>query len=63
MTPQPTGLLQRLQALIWATSDLPAWKAAGVRTLRTVLILGRDVTMGQLTLRAFLGSTCKASTM
>lgn len=52
MTPQPPGLVQRLQALIWATSDLPAWKAAAVRTVRTILILGRDVAMGQLTLRA-----------
>jgi membrane protein len=47
-------LLGRLERLIWAPpgATQPAWQANGLRFVRTVLILVRDVALGQLTLRA-----------
>ena len=49
-----TDWLSQLEALIWGTPQTPhpAWRAQGLRWVRTVLILGRDLAFGQLTLRA-----------
>ncbi len=49
-----TGLLGRLERIVWGTQEqqAPNWKAKGLRTLRTMLVLGRDLAFGQLTLRA-----------
>jgi membrane protein len=54
MIPVNTGLLGRLEALIWdkQTSERPRRQQGALRLVRTVLILGRDLAMGQLTLRA-----------
>ena len=54
MTPKNTGLLGRLEALIWGkqAADRPRRQQGVLRLVRTVLILGRDLAMGQLTLRA-----------
>jgi membrane protein len=48
------GLFGRLDTLIWGAPHQPhtTWAAVGLRLVRTVLILGRDLTFGQLTLRA-----------
>jgi membrane protein len=48
------GLLGRLEKIVWGTHEeqAPNWKAKGLRTLRTMLVLGRDLAFGQLTLRA-----------
>lgn len=49
-----SSLLKRLENAIWGHRDgpQPAWKAATLRAVRTVLTLVRDFTSGQLTLRA-----------
>lgn len=54
MTGFVTDQLDRLQARIWRTPHPPrtTWQRHGLRVLRTVLILVRDLTQGQLTLRA-----------
>ncbi|NQW80338.1 MAG: YihY/virulence factor BrkB family protein [Polaromonas sp.] len=54
MTPLNTGLVARLEALIWGpqASERPDRHQGALRLVRTVLILGRDLAMGQLTLRA-----------
>lgn len=54
MTPVHTDLLSRLEALIWGSHspDRPRWQQGALRWVRTVLILARDLAMGQLTLRA-----------
>ena len=46
--------LSRLERFIWGTPQPPhaPWQAAGLRLVRTVLILARDLAFGQLTLRA-----------
>lgn len=52
---QPTiGLLDRVDQLIWGTPSQPPsiWLAMGLRLVRTLTILGRDLAFGQLTLRA-----------
>jgi membrane protein len=47
-------LLSRFDSVVWGVREqpLPAWKARGLRILRTALILARDLAGGQLTLRA-----------
>lgn len=54
MMPASTGVLGRLEALIWGKqpSGWPRQQQGALRLVRTVLILGRDLAMGQLTLRA-----------
>ncbi len=54
MMPASTGVLGRLEALIWGKQPLgwPRQQQGALRLVRTVLILGRDLAMGQLTLRA-----------
>jgi len=49
-----TGLLGRLESLIWGkqASERPRRQQGALRLVRTVLILGRDLAMGQLTVRA-----------
>jgi membrane protein len=46
--------LRRLEQIVWGTraERLPAWKTRGLRVVRTVVILVRDLARGQLTLRA-----------
>ncbi len=48
------GLIARLDALIWGAPLKPhsAWTSLGLRWVRTLMILGRDLAFGQLTLRA-----------
>jgi len=48
------GLWQRLEARVWspAAQALPGWQSGALRLLRTLLTLGRDLTRGELTLRA-----------
>jgi membrane protein len=48
------GVIKRLDTLIWGTPRQAhsTWAAMVLRLVRTVLILGRDLTFGQLTLRA-----------
>lgn len=48
------GLINRLDNLIWGAraTVLPPWKTYGLRTVRTALIVARDLASGQLTLRA-----------
>ena len=46
------GRIRRLESRIWQATGLTGVRAALLRLVRTVLILGRDVAMGQLTLRA-----------
>jgi membrane protein len=46
------GLFGRLESRVWQPSAMTGVRAGLLRLLRTVLILGRDVAMGQLTLRA-----------
>ena len=54
MTLTPATLLRRLEALIWGkpTHERPSWQSGVLRWARTALVLGRDLAMGQLTLRA-----------
>jgi membrane protein len=54
MTPINTGLLGRLETLIWGkqTPERPRWQQDVLRLVRTVLVLARDLALGQLTLRA-----------
>jgi len=49
-----TNLLSFFERTVWGVREepLPAWKTRGLRTVRTVLILVRDLADGQLTLRA-----------
>ena len=48
------GLLSRLESIIWGSQGvaLSVWQARGIRVIRTLLLLVRDVVDGQLTLRA-----------
>jgi membrane protein len=48
------GLKSRLEQWLWGASDAarPAWQRPLLRVLRLLLILLRDLTLGQLTLRA-----------
>jgi membrane protein len=48
------GLFGRMETLIWGKQALerPSWQQRVLRLVRMVLILARDLTMGQLTLRA-----------
>lgn len=54
MTETETDPLNRLKKRIWGTPQVPhlRWQSAGLRFVRTVLILVRDLAFGQLTLRA-----------
>lgn len=54
MNPGGDGIFARLDRLVWgaAVQALPSWKKRGLLLLRTVLVLGRDLARGQLTLRA-----------
>ncbi len=47
-------LTERLHDLVWSHRDqsLPTWKSGGLRVVRTVSMLVRDLVLGQLTLRA-----------
>ena len=47
-------LPQRLEALVWGAQGgaQPPWQRHGLRAVRTLLVLGRDLALGQLTLRA-----------
>ncbi|AOW12501.1 ribonuclease BN [Hydrogenophaga crassostreae] len=48
------GLIERLDKLVWGApyGSQSIWVAAGLRLIRTLTILGRDLAFGQLTLRA-----------
>jgi membrane protein len=50
---EPADLLSRIERHVWGASDAarPRWQVHALRFVRTVLILGRDLAMGQLTLR------------
>lgn len=60
MTTPPTSasehrpLTARVHEFVWSHRDqsLPPWKAGGLRLVRTVSMLARDLITGQLTLRA-----------
>lgn len=54
MTASDTDPLNRLNEIVWGTPRVPRgrWQASGLRLVRTVLILLRDLAFGQLTLRA-----------
>ncbi len=53
MTQTPSGsLIDRIEALVWAPAGDTAKRTGLLRLVRTILILGRDVAFGQLTLRA-----------
>jgi membrane protein len=54
MTGRFSGLLGRIEHIVWDTPDkpLPPWRSRGMRVARTALILGRDLVRGDLTLRA-----------
>ena len=54
MRPVKPGLIGRLDALMWGQHppERPRWQQGGLRAMRTLLILGRDLVLGQLTLRA-----------
>ncbi|MBE0549266.1 MAG: ribonuclease BN, partial [Rubrivivax sp.] len=49
-----TGMLGRLEDLIWGQQEAarPLWQLRALRLARIILILGRDLAMGQLALRA-----------
>lgn len=48
------SLLSRIERAVWGVQDSPRspWLAGGLRALRTVLILARDLVRGRLTLHA-----------
>ncbi len=48
----PRALLNRIEALAWAPAGDSGVRAGSLRLARTILILGRDLAFGQLTLRA-----------
>ncbi|MCW5645394.1 MAG: YihY/virulence factor BrkB family protein [Rhodoferax sp.] len=53
MTQTPPGsLVDRIEALVWAPGEDNGARAGVLRLVRTILILGRDLARGQLTLRA-----------
>ncbi len=52
MTGSSGSLFGRLESMIWQATGLTGARALLLRLVRTVLILGRDVALGQLTLRA-----------
>lgn len=54
MKPVTLGLINRLEKIIWEEKVEPQllWKTCGIRIMRTILILVRDLMQGQLTLRA-----------
>ena len=46
------GLIARVESALWSGGAHPRWKGSLLRFLRTLMILGRDLSQGQLTLRA-----------
>ncbi|MCZ4315603.1 YihY/virulence factor BrkB family protein [Comamonadaceae bacterium G21597-S1] len=53
MTQTPPGsLVDRIEALVWAPGENKDTRTGVLRLVRTILILGRDLAFGQLTLRA-----------
>jgi len=54
VTSARSGVARLIERVVWDLSDqsLPPWKRRGLRVVRTVLTLGRDLSRGQLTLRA-----------
>jgi membrane protein len=54
MKPVAADLLSRFEDFVWGVREqpLPPWKMRGLRTVRTLLSLARDLSHGQLTLRA-----------
>jgi len=52
MTGSSVGLFSRWESMVWQATGLTGARAMLLRLVRTVLILGRDVALGQLTLRA-----------
>ena len=48
------GLLRRIDSVVWGAREQPQppWATRGLRVVRTVLVLARDLARGQLTLRA-----------
>ena len=54
MTQDSAGLAGRIERFIWGTPEAqrPRWQQQALRGVRTLLILGRDLAFGQLTLRA-----------
>ncbi len=52
MTQAPPNLIDRIEALLWSPTSALAERVGLLRLARTVLILGRDLAAGQLTLRA-----------
>ncbi len=52
MAESPGGLIGRWESRVWEATGLTGARALSLRFLRTVLILARDVALGQLTLRA-----------
>ncbi len=51
---EPAELLSHIERRVWGTPEAarPRWQEQALRVVRTVVILGRDLAMGQLTLRA-----------
>jgi len=49
-----TSLLSHIEKAVWGLREqpMPPWRTGGLRVVRTALILARDFTGGQLTLRA-----------
>ena len=54
MKPVVASLLSRFERMVWSGQEAgqPALKRRVLRFVRTVLVLGRDLAFGQLTLRA-----------
>ena len=53
MTQTPPGsLMDRIEALVWAPAGESGARGGLLRLVRTIVILGRDLAFGQLTLRA-----------
>ena len=54
MSRSPKLLFEKLSQLIWLTesSNMPFWKSSGIRTVRVIFAVGRDLAQGLLTLRA-----------
>ncbi len=52
MTESTRNYLNRIETMVWAPADALGARTGLLRLVRTVLILGRDLAAGQLTLRA-----------
>ncbi|MEO8410773.1 MAG: YhjD/YihY/BrkB family envelope integrity protein, partial [Propionivibrio sp.] len=56
MSTNSKQLLRRFESAVWAAGhggeQLPPWKTRGMRFVRTLVTLARDIADGQLTLRA-----------